>query len=821
MRHHLLRIALCSGTALASGCVVLPETQTAIGGARYEELVRLAEAEVPDMANARTLKLVRLCIAYSKTKRYDRLFACADHLEANIRRGDRGAQDPNEARDHFRELAPVLDDLGAMAAVQPIARGRMNSRQTAVGWILDAAPVPHLIRAEAMIDLGQYAEAVREAETASRLISSKSSLVDTTPALVSPLTTAAVAAALNGEAQRAGEFIERLKQIELEKGLAGVGLRRARREGLVKAHIALKDYPQALAFLDDRKDEDDTLAGLSQSALARLLLLPADLLLFRGAISDTQTGRSLPGRFLLAKCQFETGRIAEAKSGYDGLLEVPQIQQNGEMYWPILYDRGRIAEREGKRKEAIGFFRRAIEVIERQRSTINPEASKIGFVGDKQQVYRDLVAALVEDGRHSTAFEYVERSKARALVDMLASQQNFFVSTANVDQVRALLAMGESAEREERIQIAAGQAPAQSRALAAQATRQLRAQAPQLASLVSVTYSSVAEIQQRLPDDEVLLEFYYDERNAFAFVLTRADLRVVRLDAAGLEEEVRQLRSQLEPPPREGHLELSQKLYRRLLAPVRDWLDRPKLLVVAHGALHYLPWGALHSGSEYLVERYALRILPSASVTRFLPVFAGAKPGGLLAFGNPDLGDPRYDLVHAEAEARTVARMVPVSRALARDQATKDAFRKYAGGFRYLHFATHGEFNARHPLRSAIRLAPSGLDDGALTVAELYSTRLDVDLVTLSACETGLGRISSGDDVVGLTRGFLYAGASSIVASLWKVDDLATAYLMSRFYEKLADGDKGDALRKAQLETKAKFAHPYFWASFQLMGNEK
>jgi CHAT domain-containing protein len=106
-----------------------------------------------------------------------------------------------------------------------------------------------------------------------------------------------------------------------------------------------------------------------------------------------------------------------------------------------------------------------------------------------------------------------------------------------------------------------------------------------------------------------------------------------------------------------------------------------------------------------------------------------------------------------------------------------------------------------------------------LTVDELYGIRLDADLVTLSACETGLGKVLNGDDVVGLTRGFLYAGSSNVVASLWEVDDLATSELMKRFYTNMKSGiPKRDALRQAQLETKKEFPHPFYWAAFFLTG---
>ena len=190
----------------------------------------------------------------------------------------------------------------------------------------------------------------------------------------------------------------------------------------------------------------------------------------------------------------------------------------------------------------------------------------------------------------------------------------------------------------------------------------------------------------------------------------------------------------------------------------------------------------------------------------------------MLAFGNPDLGDPQLDLKYAQAEAQNVAKVMPNSKALVRREASESAFKRYGEGFKYLHIASHGTFNADSPLSSALLLAKDAENDGTLTVGELYSMRLNADLVTLSACETGLGKIANGDDVVGLTRGFLYAGSRSIVASLWKVDDEATAYLMTRFYQSLKGTSKREALRLAQIETRKKYPHPYYWAAFQLTG---
>ena len=155
---------------------------------------------------------------------------------------------------------------------------------------------------------------------------------------------------------------------------------------------------------------------------------------------------------------------------------------------------------------------------------------------------------------------------------------------------------------------------------------------------------------------------------------------------------------------------------------------------------------------------------------------------------------------------------------LVRKDASETNFKAAGAVFSRIHFATHGKFQAEDPLNSGLFLAKDASNDGLLTVGELYSMRLDADLITLSACETGLGKVANGDDVVGLTRGFLYAGSRSIVASLWSVDDKATAELMEAFYSNLAKMPKQQALREAQLRTRQDFPHPFFWAAFQLTG---
>ena len=779
---------------LLGGCVtggIMGERDAALVTSRYEELERIGEQETAGLKQVSSPKLMPLCMAYSKLKRYNKLFPCLDRLEDNIRKGDKRFMDYEE----FAKRNPLMAGLAMMGSA--VAGGRKALEG-------DISPFPYLMRAEAYIDLGRYAEAVEQAKKShdsipTDLQSARQMQVWTTGML-------GLAYALGGERDNALKTATELENIStaypygLLKGDKGVGL--------AKIYLALKNYPKALDAMEQNKDNlfDSFAKGVADAFV----------------VGETKgeglwVWQDLPREFVYNKTLFETGRISEAKTGYDKLLGISQTKENGDLYWVILFDRGRIAEKDGNRAQAVELYRKSVDVIEGQRATINTEASKIGFVGDKQAVYQHLVAALLAENRNAEAFEFVERAKSRALVDMLAAKQDFAIHTVNAQQVRTLLAQVNTTESEARIQ-GGDAAIAGKRSLAVKLKHDLQTQAPELSSLVNVTYASAKDIQAKLPADEVLVEYYYDDKKVYAFVITRERLQVVWLEGGNLAQDVKAFREALDSPKDSRHLALSQKLHRQLFQPLEATITKQHVLIVAHGALHYLPFNALHDGREYVIDRYRLRQLPSASIMPYLRGTRAGKAGTLLAFGNPDLGDKRYDLAHAQTEAQAITRVVPGARALVRKEATETAFKQQGGNYAYVHFASHGEFNADSPLNSALLLARDKTNDGVLTVGELYSMRLNADLVTLSACETGLGKIANGDDVVGLTRGFLYAGSRSIVASLWKVDDEATAYLMTRFYGALKGTSKREALRLAQLETRKKYSHPYYWAAFQLTG---
>jgi CHAT domain-containing protein len=252
-----------------------------------------------------------------------------------------------------------------------------------------------------------------------------------------------------------------------------------------------------------------------------------------------------------------------------------------------------------------------------------------------------------------------------------------------------------------------------------------------------------------------------------------------------------------------------QERFGSLVAPIADHCEEGDVVwFVPHGPLHYLPLHALSVDGRYLIERNPVCYTPSASVMRYCKAKRTGRQERALV-----VGDSRGDLAHAHEEALTVAGLFGAHPYL-REETTKATIRDMLarGGeaLDVLHFACHGQFDAQDALRSGILLAPGPADaeelDATLTAEELATVRLRADLVTLSACESGVNEHRPGDELIGLTRALIYAGTPSVIVSLWRVDDLSAGLLMRGFYERLlrptdaAPITKANALQAAQIE---------------------
>lgn len=713
----------------------------------------------------KTRDLHALCYAYSRTKRYTPLLNCLDRLEKRIANGD---------------------------------------QRTILFGLSDATPALHIMRAEAMLELGRYTVAVTYADRAIAWLKQDDS--DALDLFSDAFAALGIAHALNGDVTRSKQLERTLAN--MRPGFASDHAT-AHALALARLRMALQDYSGVLTAIQQDK-------YFSVNVLLDKMISGAFI---TGA--NNWAWIELPRAFMLNKALLETGQIEQARQGFDKLLGISQIQANGEIHWLLLSGRARIAESDQQIDQAINYLRAAIDIIETQRASINTETSKIGFVGNKQAIYGNLIRLAKISNQPRLALEYIDRSKSRALVDLLAGRRELTLTAARDEGsrhrlVRYLDLQDKQAEQQP---LSGNQSAAGSRAAIKDATDTLRKHHAELSSLVTVNPTSSDELLALIRPGEAMLEFLWHEKALYGLAADGQKTLLLEIPSIMLEDKIRNFRSAIDAET-PNTIELAQELYRDLIAPFSSVIGHRDLLVIPHGPLHYLPFSALSDGQHPLIENHTLRQLPSASIQKFMKSRPRPAQQSALILGNPDLGVAKDDLPSAEEEARAISNTLPSSRILLRSQATETAFKKTARNYPILHIASHGEFNAEAALNSRLRLSPDQENDGSLTVNELYQLELNADLVTLSACETGLGTILNGDDLVGLNRGFLYAGSRNVIASLWKVDDEATTLLMQHFYKLLQGGASvKTALRNAQRQLRKTHPAPFYWSAFYLTGN--
>jgi CHAT domain-containing protein len=294
----------------------------------------------------------------------------------------------------------------------------------------------------------------------------------------------------------------------------------------------------------------------------------------------------------------------------------------------------------------------------------------------------------------------------------------------------------------------------------------------------------------------------------------------VFLPRSELKRKVGALREGLVDPERPFDRRLAHQLYLFLVAPVREWIESDHLVIIPHDDLHYLPFQTLISdegSGHYFGERYAITYAPSATVLTALPPPRPLIVDSLLAVADPSLK-------HAPAEVRAIAARFPSpggNEVQAEVLPTAAEVREWLPQRDLVHLAVHGRFVSDEPLLSHLLLARGDGEDGRLTAAQMYGLPLDAaKLVVLSACETGTVRATHANEVLGMIRGLLFAGADALLLSAWAIDDEATAVWMQSFYEAAASLPLASAVRAAIGQTRRHraYAHPYYWGAFLAVG---
>ena len=535
-----------------------------------------------------------------------------------------------------------------------------------------------------------------------------------------------------------------------------------------------KRFAEAIALYDQARTESSArFRPLVDTSLANALILSGDLTRARSTLdalaepgdpSQQAQLQRTRGRLLLAE-----NKPAEALVLYQQLANAPV---NGDEGFYRAWALDGISKSEaalGNEAQAAQALDQAIDVFDKARAKFRSDEFKMGLFSDLQVVFERAIGMHSRLGQPAKAFDISERSRARALLDAVAG--------------RAEVGNGEAVALD------------------------------------------AATLQAMLKADEVVVAYHALPDRLVAWVLSSEGVReatlpvaVKRADLARLVDAYRDALINLKPAT-----DVGDKIGTLLLAP----LDIPagkRIIIVPHGPLHYLPFQALRLDGQYLIERNPISIAPSISIAARLAERTPTVAAQLVAFGNPtinpDVADP---LPGAEREVHALSQQFPGATLFFKEQANKTNFQGSAPTARLLHVAAHAVADTLDPLHSKVLLADENGQPNYLEAKDVMGMDLKgTALIALSACESGLGRVEDGDEVLGFTRSFLSAGTSTLLASLWPVSDAATETLMTTLYDDLAKGEQvQDAMRDAQRAVLAnpETAHPFFWAPFNLIGN--
>ncbi|HLJ88595.1 MAG TPA: CHAT domain-containing protein [Candidatus Angelobacter sp.] len=590
---------------------------------------------------------------------------------------------------------------------------------------------------------------------------------------------------------------------------------------------ALIDLYKAIVLYESDEDQAEELAVSAlrffdvsplpaKAAICELLLATIAL-----RVEDTEAARSY--------CNAALTRLVH--------LESPVTYQ---AYFVL----GQVEESSGNTELARQAYEKAHHKLEDLRSHLGKEELKVAFLKNKLSVYESLFVTTLAtnkgiSGGHR-AFQYVEQAKSRSLADLIAFRTSSFRArttehAAAVEQMRALREklnwVYHQIELEE---LSPGQRSAEH-------IPNLRRQSREFEDALMKTFSEyqsidqefvglqnagtvpVQEMQAKLPSDALLVEYYSARNRLYACVVCQKQVRVFPLAEIGaVREQLRLLQLQLAKfrlgdqyarsfqrlglDATNAHL---QALHSLLIAPILKHLKASHLIIVPHGFLHYLPFHALLNGDRYLIDDFSISYAPSGSIFALCQEKPKPTSEDALVLAVPD---PRAPEIVREAEFVSAA--LGNARLFLGEEAKEERLRFYGPTSRFIHIATHGYFRQDNPMFSSIRLG-----DSMLNLFDLYQLQLNAELVTLSGCGTGMNVVIGGDELIGLVRGLLYAGAQTLMVSLWEVHDQSTAELMRNFYRSCKRSDnKAEALRGAILCAREERPHPYYWAAFSLTG---
>ena len=553
--------------------------------------------------------------------------------------------------------------------------------------------------------------------------------------------------------------------------------------------------------------------------------------------------RAILCRLLLARLSLKMGKVEAARRACLIALRnlagkrTPILSYQGHLVM------GQIEEAAHNPREARRHYHLAKDVLDTLRSGVHGEELRISFMSNRLDVYENLVDSCLTRGAtvqaRTEAWTYMEQAKSRNLLELIARQAGPATGDhREKDGTRKLRGLREQLNwYYHRIEVEQlGQLPASDKRLRAlrrlaeeeekkflKAVREVNTAEAELAGVKIPEPVSLHRLCEILGPETTLVEYFRVRDGILASVITKHGVEISRVTRTSrIEHPLRMLQFQvskfrLDPSyvrrfqsrlleATRAHL---QELYQELLRPIRHQLKGSHLIVVPHESLHCVPFHALYDGASYLVDAFAVSYAPSASIYVQCCQKRVNQAGGSLILGVPDRRAPGI-----REEIQSVARTLPEPEVLVGRRANTKSLQEKGPRSRLIHIATHGFFRQDNPIFSGIRLG-----DTFLTLYDLYRLRLPADQITLSGCSTGANVIAAGDELFGLMRGLLSAGARSLLLTLWDVNDSSTAMFMKIFYSLFHRSNRASALREAMQAVREKYPHPYYWAPFVLVGN--
>jgi CHAT domain-containing protein len=542
----------------------------------------------------------------------------------------------------------------------------------------------------------------------------------------------------------------------------------------------------------------------------------------------TQVGGSL------ALAYEHEGRLPEALKTVDEAIEA-NTRIPDELYFvpKNLAIKAEIVQKLGSLTEWDELYRKSaalIDVLLAHAPTRNVERLVLANMGD---VYSGYFASLCAQKKYDSAFRTLEEARGRVEAEALQGRENVPPHAPTADEVRLTklnLALIDSDDPKTRAQITDSIYDTE-----------LKIDTASLEGQTATHPIALKQLQHDLSDSDLIVEYVLAEPQSQALAITKDSVHPYSLPGqAALEADASNYRAVMRA--QKTDLQLGQRLFDELLGPVKELHGKSHIIFIPDGSLHLLPFAALVDNNEYLLQNHVVSVTPSSTVLHILKLRTfhqneHALPYvGVAAWIQP--ADTRNAIIRAitgpqrsqleplpdsKREVQSIATDLPKpSTILLGTEATKTHFESLPlARFNVLHLALHGYADVDYPDRSALVFAPQpdGSDDGLLQVRDIRKMHLNARLVTLSACNTGVGPVGEAG-VANLVNAFIEAGADSVVSTLWELEDHSTSLLMTEFYSHLARHEpEAQALRDAQLGLLQRGTPPYFWATFQLVGN--